>query len=351
MAMEQEYINNGVLYPKIVDFTKQVEKGGSDAFSSIVERLRTQPSPDAPAPDSPIRYDDMLLDLMNSILEECKKEEVDVSDKTKLGETLVRKLKGHQLQIQARQKLLEDETEKQKTERGKKITSEDIHEGFSSSVRFPIRHKCVPSRLNLALRKYVKGPAEPQPIKSSLSKSKGKGKQTMIETLNAPAPAEDSASKVEEEADEEEEEEEDSEAEDAGNLPNLTPELLGFSKIKIGDYEGSYHYIQEHRSVYVSGADDALLVAAYDAETKGQHKYAKQCVNQALLLQYCEKLGKDGPALFFRRYYYENLIDRTLMNIPPERSPGITRLLRCSRRTSRIPTTFSENVSKSTRMR
>jgi cell division cycle protein 37 len=153
----------------------------------------------------------------------------------------------------------------------------------------------------------MKGPAEPQPIKSSLSKSndKGKKKTTTIETLNAAAPAEDPASRVEEEPDDEED---DSEAEDAGNLPNLTPELLGFSKIKIGDYEGSYHYIQEHRSVYVSGADDALLVAAYDAESKGQHKYAKQCVNQALLLQYCEKLGKDGPAMFFRRYYYENLI-------------------------------------------
>ena len=196
----------------------------------------------------------------------------------------------------------------------------------------------------------MKGPAEPQPIKSSLSKSKDKGKKkstTTIETLNAPAPAQDSAPKIEEEPDDDD----DSEAEDAGNLPNLTAELLGFSKIKIGDYERSYHYIQEHRSVYVSGADDALLVAAYDAESKGQHKYAKQCVNQALLLQYCEKLGKDGPALFFRRYFYEKLIDETLMNFTPEQSPGIPRLSRCSRRTSMIPTTFSENVLKPTRTR
>ena len=145
MAMQQEHTNNGVLYPRIIDFTNQVEQGGSDAFNSIVERLRTQPSPDAPAPGASMRYDDMLLDLMNSIWEECKKEEVDVNDKTKLGETLVRKLKGHQLQIKARQKLLEEETEKHNAERGKKITSEDIHEGFSSSVGFSICHKCVSS--------------------------------------------------------------------------------------------------------------------------------------------------------------------------------------------------------------
>jgi len=149
----------------------------------------------------------------------------------------------------------------------------------------------------------MKGPAEPQPIKSSLSKSKDKGTKkvaTTIETLNAAAPTQDSDPTVDEEPDDEEI---DSEEEDAGDLPNLTPELLGFSKIKMGNYEESYRYIQEHRSVYVSGADDALLVAAYEAESNGQHKYAKQCVNQALLLQYSEKLGKDGPALFFRRYY------------------------------------------------
>lgn len=151
----------------------------------------------------------------------------------------------------------------------------------------------------------MKGPDEPKPIESSLSKSKDKGKKKMaattIETLNAPAPEQSSGPTVEEEPDDEAS---DSEEEDAGNLPNLTPELLGFSKIKIGNYEESYRYIQEHRSTYVSGADDALLVAAYEAESKGQNKYAKQCVNQALLLQYCEKLGKDGPALFFRRYYH-----------------------------------------------
>jgi cell division cycle protein 37 len=145
MAMEQEHLNNGVLYPKIIDFTNQVEQGGPDAFSSIVERLRTQPSPDAPAPGAPLRYDDMLLDLMNSISEECKKEEVDMNDKTRLGEVLVRKLKGHQIQIQARQKLLESELEKQKEERSKKITSEDIHDGFSSSVGLPIGHNPSPA--------------------------------------------------------------------------------------------------------------------------------------------------------------------------------------------------------------
>ena len=49
------------------------------------------------------------------------------------------------------------------------------------------------------------------------------------------------------------------------------------------------------------GASDALLVAAFTAQGDGKAKYAKQCVHQSLLLQYCEKLGKDGVSIFFKR--------------------------------------------------
>ncbi len=77
------------------------------------------------------------------------------------------------------------------------------------------------------------------------------------------------------------------------------------------------------------------------------NKYAKQCVNQALLLQYCERLGKDGPALFIRRYYHYKPIDKALMDFTLERWPRIPWLSRCSRRVPRIPTTFSERVKDS----
>lgn len=51
----------------------------------------------------------------------------------------------------------------------------------------------------------------------------------------------------------------------------------------------------------VPGTTDNLLVAAFSAQLRGEHAYAKQCVNQALLVQYCDKLGRDGVSLFFRR--------------------------------------------------
>lgn len=45
-------------------------------------------------------------------------------------------------------------------------------------------------------------------------------------------------------------------------------------------------------------------MAAFTAQSDGKPKYAKQCVHQSLLLQYCDKLGKDGVAVFFKRYVF-----------------------------------------------
>ena len=97
-----------------------------------------------------------------------------------------------------------------------------------------------------------------------------------------------------------ESDEDDDDDEDA-ELPQLTPNLEAFSKLPIGDYEKSFQFIQHHRDVYVPGASDALLVAAFEAQSEGKAKYARKCVHQSLLLQYCEKLGKDGVGVFFKK--------------------------------------------------
>lgn len=49
------------------------------------------------------------------------------------------------------------------------------------------------------------------------------------------------------------------------------------------------------------GASDALLVAGFRAQGAGRARYAKQCVHQSLLLQYCDKLGADGVRVFFQK--------------------------------------------------
>lgn len=140
-------------------------------------------------------------------------------------------------------------------------------------------------------------PPKPEPKPVPLSKPKGAKKvtETTYEVLNttasSPAPVPEPSPEPEDDAEDDEE----------ASLPQLTPALEGFSKIPISEFEKSFRYIQAHRDVYVSGASDALLVAAFSAEGDGKRKYAKQCVHQSLLLQYCEKLGKDGPRMFFKK--------------------------------------------------
>ena len=92
------------------------------------------------------------------------------------------------------------------------------------------------------------------------------------------------------------------EGEDAEEeLPELTPSLTAFSRLPLWGYEKSWEFIQEHRDVVVQGASDAILVAAFRAQSNNDSKYAKQCVHQSLLLQYCDKLGPDGVRIFFKK--------------------------------------------------
>lgn len=133
-------------------------------------------------------------------------------------------------------------------------------------------------------------PAPPPVPVTSIKSGKGKEKATTIEVLNpkavsASAPA---ASAPDDQEDEE-------------GLPELTPSLEAFSKISLWNYEQSFQFIQSHRDVYVPGASDALLVAGFKAQGEGKSKYAKQCVHQSLLIQYCEKLGRDGVGIFFKK--------------------------------------------------
>lgn len=84
-------------------------------------------------------------------------------------------------------------------------------------------------------------------------------------------------------------------------LPTLTPSLQKFSQIPYKAYERSFEFVQRDKGVFVEGATDALLLAAFTAQSDGNSKYSLQCVHQGLLIQYCEKLGRDGVSIFFKR--------------------------------------------------
>lgn len=73
-----------------------------------------------------------------------------------------------------------------------------------------------------------------------------------------------------------------------------------FAMIK--DYDRSFEFITKHPEVVSQEIVDQILAEAFQSQLKGKAKYAKQAVHQAWLLQYCQKLGKDGVTLFFKRY-------------------------------------------------
>ncbi|KAK8158538.1 Hsp90 co-chaperone Cdc37 [Phyllosticta citrichinensis] len=74
-----------------------------------------------------------------------------------------------------------------------------------------------------------------------------------------------------------------------------------FAKIPVGDYRTCLQFLSDHPHILKESETDGLLVEAFDAELEQKHKYSHQCVHQALLLQYCRQLGRDGVQLFFKR--------------------------------------------------
>ncbi|KAI0328891.1 hypothetical protein GY45DRAFT_1325750 [Cubamyces sp. BRFM 1775] len=272
-----------VLKPRIQKITEEVEAQGAPHFSALVERFKTNPSPEKPPTNSPDQktYDEMLLNLMLQVWEEAKKKGVEKDD-PKLLDTLVAGLKEHLVKMDEHQAKLRKELEQEEEEQHKRITMEDIHDGFDSH--------------------YVPPKPAPPPVKGAIPADKPKKTETVteFEVLNPkgvqnaphkePSTSAAAASSSNSAADE-----------DTDELPELTPVLEQFSRIPLKSYEESWEFIKAHRDVYVPGASDALLVAAFRAQSNGDAKWAQQCVHQSLLLQYCEKLGKDGPSILFRK--------------------------------------------------
>ncbi|PFH46522.1 hypothetical protein AMATHDRAFT_154607 [Amanita thiersii Skay4041] len=308
---------NNVLLSRITEIAEKLAgvSSGDPApptvyFSRLVERLETQPSKECPPGNDPTKleqtYDGMLLSLLRKVSEEAKNkvkgDNVPESEKeAKIGEDLAKRMAGHVKQLSETIKKDQKEMESEIKEQRKHITSDDLHEGFSS--------------------KYVPPKPAPPPVPgvTAAPKKTAKETKTEFETLNPEGVAAASSS-----AAQEDEEDIEGDDDDMDALPELTPSLEAFSKIPVKGYERSFEFIQQHRDVIVDGASDALLVAAFRAQQEGKKKYAKQCVHQSLLLQYCEKLGKDGVRVFFKKMIqgdpraesvFENDVDNTYKHL------------------------------------
>ncbi|GBC02124.1 hypothetical protein RclHR1_04470003 [Rhizophagus clarus] len=285
-ALKLETSNNEVLLSRINDMIRQLIEGGIETFLQTIEKLReankkiaSEAKNEESSEDSSQKEGEQLayptFDQMMGALFDRIQDEVKHESPEKVGEELKNKLIEHRDKLSQRQKEAKQELEKEEREARKKITMDDMHTGFDKSSVSKI------SKIE---------PPKPQPKKTK------KKKEQVVEVLNPNAQMK--SLDIEENKVEEDEEEEESDDEEEEDL--LTSDLAKeFAMLK--DYDRSFEFITKHPEVVSQEIVDQILAEAFQSQLKGKAKYAKQAVHQAWLLQYCQKLGKDGVTLFFKR--------------------------------------------------
>ncbi|CAE6458895.1 unnamed protein product [Rhizoctonia solani] len=296
--LESKLALSKVLNPRIEKIIADVQEGGKARFSAITEQLKVNPSSDKPpgnAPNQPT-YDMMLHELMLQVWNGVK-ESGATPDDPNLTDKLIAGLKDA-LERQHHDDLQnEKDLEAEIKERNKHITSDDLRDGFDSTK---VSHKPSP---------------DPTVMAKPLVPKKEKEKVETIEVLNPKGKGKEPETKPPAAAADDEDDE------DLEPLPELTPLQAKFALLPLGDFEHAFQFIQENHGIFSPGATDAFLLAGFRAQMKGDSKYAKQCVNRSLMLQYCEKLGRDGVSLFFQRMLSENPVSADGKRLAPNAMP------------------------------
>lgn len=202
----------------------------------------------------------------------------DEQDSATRATFFVSELKHHLSQIKEAREKDSQEYEKLIAERSRHILSEDLHTGFDSTL----------------INKNVK--EDPVPPSSSSSSSSSK-KATTFEVLN---PSTSSSQEIVPAQSAQQEN-----AEDPDDV-KASPDTVEFGNFKIGDYEGARRYLGSHPWIVNEREKDGLIMTAFESELAGDTKKTEQIVYNALLLQYCATLGRDGINLFFSRISQKN---------------------------------------------
>ena len=221
------------------------------------------------------KYSQMMASLVDQV-----KKEVDESKPDHQFKGYMKGIDGHKRKVADLQKELLQKLGELEKEEGRKITSDSIHDGFNSSIVSKDKGKSSKSQKPQAEAVEVLNPA-------ALKKDTLKRQDSAISS-GAEADVEEAGGGP---------------GEDDG-IQEATAAGKRFAKIRLGDYRKCLQFINDNRDVVAERNTEGLLLEGFRAEEKGQSEYAKQCVHQALLLQYCRSLGKDGVGLFFKRYVH-----------------------------------------------
>lgn len=222
----------------------------------------------ATSPEQP-RYTDMIESMLMQIVAENGKPEV-----------VLNKLKEHKEMIEGALRDEGKELAKLEEEKKNHITADDIRTGWDSTIVYKGNKDTGADTTSTE-----KG-SNPEPKVSSsspsTSSSSPSSSTTTVETLNKPR--EVPKPKVNEDG-----------------LEELLPDTAKFGELPVANMELAFKFLMSHQYIVTEGQKDALMMSAFEHELAGKSKRTEQVVWNALLLQYCSALGKDGVPLFFSK--------------------------------------------------
>lgn len=296
-TLKYERIINDGLLSRIDGLISSLQKHAHDyqgkqadelVLGAMIE-IAGNPEDDRPPPQpkgvhsseapSEIRYSRMIGHLIDQVKKELEDQGSEAQGDARFG-AWMGGLKFHQQKVTGLNVGLEKELAALEAAAKKKITSADIHDGFNAS--------------------HVKKYEESKPVSSSQPASK---KVSTIEQINSdvksdgkPAGPQNNESPID--------------PADAGDSDEdsmeITPLGLEFSKLPISDLRASMQFVYAHPQILAVREQDGLLAEAFNQALDSNFERSRQCVHQALLLQYCMQLGHDGPRMFFTRIMTPN---------------------------------------------
>jgi cell division cycle protein 37 len=246
-----------------------------DLVMHALIQLTTIDHSDVPLPPAGTpSYTQMMASLVDTIKKEIGDEEP--GDRWR---AFIERLKEHEERLAQQTKDTRKRLRDLENEEKAKITSDDVHEGFSSG------------HIN---KEQDQKPALKKPTTQKVEAVVHLSDSPRILSLSGDQSVSSGA-----EAD----------CEDVlvghdDSTQHIEPSALGrkFAQISIGEYRQCLQFISENPDVVCEKETDGLLIDAFNSQMAGKEVYARQCVHQALLLQYCRQLGGDGVSLFFKRW-------------------------------------------------
>ncbi|KAF7122726.1 hypothetical protein CNMCM5793_000836 [Aspergillus hiratsukae] len=266
----ERIINDGLLsrIDKLLALLREHEGSSRDpeelVFQAVMESASNPAEDHPPAPPEGVHTHEKeqpkYSQMLSALVDQVKKEIGELSPDNRY-QAYIKGVEGHQDKVQGLQKELLARLAQLEKEESSKITSDKLHTGFDTS--------------------YV-----------SKSEDKGKAparaKAESVELLN-PGAVQNDAPKAD---DDEQVDPDDVKASDLAKK---------FARINRNDYRALLQFISDHPEIVAEKETDGLLVEAFNSQMEGKEEYARQCVHQGLLLQYCRSLGRDGISLFFKR--------------------------------------------------